>query len=99
MLYFVTYDGGTGLESAVVDANDFNEAEEWASIEAEELFYQSGIAEYDMPDMPDYYDEDWEEEFNNEMASNIFYSVVDFDENNPDHVECLECQGGEAIEL
>jgi len=93
MLFYVIYDGGTEAQYAVISAETQNEAEEWASLEAEEAYYLDNMQD------EDYESEEWENIVDDSMAMSTYYHIEEFDEENPDHMECLELQSGEPIEI
>ena len=102
MKYFIEYGCGCGDEYEVIEAKSEDSAWEHA--------HQCAIANYqsfegyhgimDLDDVKEEYEIEDEEEafyqYEQEVENTIYYSAIEFDESNEEHVDCLHAQGGTA---
>lgn len=103
MLFYIKYGCSISHEQLIIDAEDFEKANEYAENAAQEVYYS-----YDCnyPCAEGYFlgDEEMTQEEIDEseymdMMNDIDWVVEPYDESNEDHVEAMEEQGGIPFEV
>ena len=93
MLFYIEYGCPQSTESLILDADDFNQAYDFAITNAEELFNsydQSAlVGERDEYESDNEYWDVYEDTMNN----NIFYSAEEYDEDNDFHKATFDDYG------
>ena len=99
MLYFMQYGCSISHERLIVEADNFEKAEEYAERAAQDVYYSY---DYNYPSIEDYngYTEDEISDMSyQDMLNDIDWSVESYNEKNEDHIETLKEQGGIPFEI
>ena len=98
-LYFIQYGCSISSERLIVSADTEADAEHYAYISAQEVWYSFECNDIDPDDYPDATDEELVEIESEEMEYDIHYIAEPFDPKNEDHLETLKEQDNKPFEI
>lgn len=99
MLYYIEYGCSICKEQLIVKANSAEDAENYARVEAEDVYYSYSSNCFDRYEYEDLTDDEFEDMDFEVMCNDIIYKVEKFDKNNFVHTETLAEQNDEPFPL
>ena len=99
-LYYIEYDCSLESCSLIVEAENFEDAYDYAYQSAQDSYDSYGLNDFDEDDYPDAATEDemWEMR-HEEMENDIHYLAEEYNESNEDHLETLKEQKGVPFKI
>ena len=98
-LYFIEYGSSINSERLVVSAKSQEDAEYYAYISAQDVWYSYECNMFDPEDYPDASEEELVEIEGEEMELDIHYYAELFDPENEEHAETLKEQNSKPFEV
>lgn len=99
MLFYIKYGCSINHEVLIVDAENFDQANEYAEGAAQDVYYSYDCNYFDEEDYENYNEDELSELEYQDMISDIDWSVESYDESNEEHRSILEEQGGEPYKV
>ena len=98
-LYFIEYGCSINSERLIVSAESQEDAEHYAYISAQDVWYSYECNMIDPEDYPDATEEELVEIEGEEMELDIHYYAEPFDPENEEHAETLKEQNNKPFEV
>lgn len=94
MLFYIKYGCSVSHEQLIIDADNFEKADEYAERAAQDVYYSYDCNYPSDEDYEDYTEDEISDMSYQDMMNDIDWTVEPYDEKNEDHVDALEEQDG-----
>ena len=99
MLFFIRYGCSISHENLIVEADNFDKADEYAERAAQDVYYSYDCNYSSDEDYESYSEEEISELEYQDMISDIDWEVEPYDEKNEEHKDTMHEQGGVPFEV
>lgn len=99
MLFFIKYGCSVSHENLVIEADNFDKADEYAERAAQDIYYSYDCNYPCDEDYEDYTEEEISEMEYQDMLNDIYWYVENYDEENEDHIETFKEQNRKPYEV
>lgn len=98
-LYYITYGCSICTEHLIVEAEDIDTANEYAYLEAQNVYYSYDSSYPDEEDCEGMDEEEIAEMMHQDMEQDIAYFAENYDPENEEHIETMREQNNKPFEI